>query len=343
MARHAVPIILSKTERSLLLSNTKPRVQLRYVQRARIILLAAEAIDNNEIGRRVGLSFVSVSKWRTRYAKHGIVGLKDVSGRGRKRRLSHDQILKVAEVACKPPLPLTHWSTRRLADELGFVRKSQLHKILRGFDVKPHQSRMWCFSNDPDFEKKKADVVGLYLRPPQNAFVICIDEKPCIQAISRQIRQVRKESPEQISHEYKRNGTVDLFAAFRVGDGKVIGKIEKKHRGIEFLNFMKIVYRRWGHTTKQLHIVLDNLATHDVEPVQQWLAKKKNVQFHFTPTHASWLNQIEIWFAILQQQAIRRGSFETTEDLGEKLMTFINEYNKRAKPFAWSYGTPLKA
>mgnify|MGYP001617633677 CR=1 FL=1 len=343
MGRQAITIKLSKTDRKLLLDNTKPRVQLRYVQRARVILLAADSVDNNEIAERVGLSFVSVSKWRTRYAKQGIVGLKDTSGRGRKRRLSHDQILKVAEVACKPPPHQTHWSARRLAKELGFVRKSQVHKILRSFDVKPHQSKMWCFSNDPDFEKKKADIIGLYLRPPRNAFVVCIDEKPGIQAISRTIRGVRSGSPELSNHEYKRNGTVDLFAAFRVNDGKVIGKIESRHRAVEFLNFMKIVYRRWGRKSKQLHIVLDNLATHEVKLVQEWLAANKNVHFHFTPTHASWLNQIEIWFAIIQQQAIRRGTFDSTTDLGQKLMSFIDDYNTHAKPFAWCYGQPLKA
>lgn len=343
MARQAIQITLSKEERNLLLENTRPSTQQRYVQRARIILLAAEGLNNNEIARKAGTTFVSVCKWRGRYAKHGIVGLKDASGRGRKRRLTHDQVLKIAQVACQAPVNSTHWSLRRLSEKLKFVGKSQLQEYLHGFDLKPHQSRMWCFSEDPEFEKKKADVVGLYLRPPSNSFVICIDEKPCIQAIRRRIRPMLPGSPEQINHEYVRNGTVDLFAAFRVNDGKVIGRIEQRHRGIEFLAFVKDVYRHWGHGKKKLHIVLDNLGTHDVEIVQEWLGRHKNVEFHFTPTHASWLNQVELWFGILQRQALTRGSFESQEDLGKKILEYIDDYNQNSKPFAWTYGDPLKA
>lgn len=342
MARPAIKIVLSSRDRFLLLENTRPNVQYRFVQRAKVVLLAAEGMSNDEISRRTDLSFVSVCKWRNRYARHGIVGLKDAPGRGRKRRLTHDDILKIVQVACTTPTTKTHWSTRRLASQVGFVKKSRLHELLKNLDLKPYQSRYWCFSNDPDFEKKKSEIVGLYLRPPKNAFVICIDEKPCIQAVSRVVRTMRQGSSEQRNHEYTRHGTVDLFAAFRVNDGKVIGKIEARHRAIEFLQFIKLVYRRWGKK-KQLHIVLDNLSTHEVADVKQWLKERKNVHFHFTPTHASWLNQVELWFAIIQAQAIRRGNFESKEDLTRKILAFINEYNRKAKPFAWTYGAPLKA
>ena len=343
MPRPPTAIHLSEKERRLLVENTRPSVQHRFVQRARVILLAAEGMSNKEIARHVGLSFVSVSVWRQRYARHGIVGLKDASGRGRKRRLTHDQVLRIATVACQPPAPTTHWSLRRLADELQFVRKSRLHEILKGFDLQPHRSQMWCFSTDPDFEQKQADIVGLYLRPPKNALVICFDEKPCIQANEREQRPMIPGHPQQRSHEYVRHGTVDLFAAFCVNDGRVLGGIEERHRGIEFLKFMKLVYRRWGQRHRTLHIILDNLATHDVEEVKEWLKQRKNVHFHFTPTHASWLNQVELWFGIIQGQVIKRGSFTSKEDLSGKLMTFITEYNKRAKPFAWCSGDPLKA
>jgi transposase len=343
MARPPTSIKLSAKERQLLKENLRPKMEHRVVQRAKTILLAADGLGNDEISKQVGLSTISVCHWRRRYAKHGIVGLKDKSGRGRKRRLTHDQVLKVAEMACRPPAPSTHWSLRRLSKELGFVQKSRLQQLLKGFDIKPHQSRMWCFSTDPDFEKKKADVVGLYLHPPKNAFVICIDEKPCIQAISRQIRPVRPGSPEQRDHEYVRYGTVDLFAAFRTNDGKVIGKIEARHRGIEFLAFMKDVYRRWGRSGRNLHVVLDNLATHDVDEVRTWLGRHKNVEFHFTPSHASWLNQVELWFGILQRQALERGSFSGKEELSGKIMEFIEVYNRSSKSFAWCYGEPLKA
>ena len=230
---------------------------------------------------------------------------------------------------------------RKLADKLGFVKKSRLQELLKGFDLKPHQSQMWCFSNDPQYEKKKADVVGLYLNPPKNAFVVCIDEKTQIQAKSRKITAMKKGHAEKHDCRYERNGTVDLFAAFRINDGKVIGKIENRRRAIEFLAFIKIVYRKWGRK-KDLHIVLDNLSTHEVDDVKAWLKEKTNVHFHFTPTHASWLNQIELWFSILTRQLLKRGSFPSKDDLSKKIMKFIEAYNKESKPFAWCYGEPLK-
>ena len=343
MGRPPVTITLSKKERELLEENVKPRSQYRFVQRARAILLAAEGMPNDKIARKVGLSFVAVSHWRNRYAKKGIVGLKDKEGRGRKRRLTHDQILKIAETACKKPKNRSHWSARRLSDELGFVKKSRLQEILKGFDLKPHQSQMWCFSNDPNYEKKKADVVGLYLNPPKNAFVVCIDEKPGIQILSRRIEPMALGRPERSSHEYKRNGVIDLFAAFRVNDGKAFGMLAPRHTGIEFLLFLKRVYEKWGKNKKTLHIIIDNFGTHDVDEVQEWLSKHRNVHFHFTPTHASWLNQVELWFGIIQRQLISRGSFESKKDLSRKILGFIEEYNKTVKAFMWTYGgEPLK-
>lgn len=342
MARPAAKIVLTGKERRLLNENTLPSTQYRFVQRARTILLASEGKTNAEISKEVGLSLVSVSQWRNRYVKHGIVGLKDQSGRGRKRRITHDQILEVVEVACQPPADATHWSIRRLSEKLRFVKKSRLQQLLKTFDLKPHQSKMWCFSNDPDFEAKKKDVVGLYLNPPKNALVICIDEKPHIQALSRKSSPMTVGVPEKRSSEYERNGTVDLFAAFCVNNGKTIGSIEKRHRAIEFISFMKKVYAKWGRRMMELHVVLDNLGTHDTDKVREWLGEHKNVHFHFTPTHASWLNQIELWFSILERQLIARGNFQNKEDLSEKIVQFIEKYNDKAKPFAWCYGQPLR-
>ncbi len=252
-------------------------------------------------------------------------------------------MLKIAEVACKRPLGKSHWSARRLANELGFVKKSRLNEIMRGFDLKPHQSQMWCFSNDPEYEKKKADVVGLYLNPPKNALVICIDEKTAVQAISKRIEPMAAGKPERASHEYKRNGTVDLFAAFRVNDGRAIGMTAPRHMGVEFLQFLKHVYARWGKRKRELHIIVDNFGTHDVDEVREWLSEHKNVHFHFTPTHTSWLNQVELWFGIIKRQLLKRGSFESKEDLSKKIMEFISEYNRTARAFRWTYdGSPLK-
>lgn len=342
MPRPPVTITLSQKERKLLEDNTRPSVQHRFVQRARVVLYAARGMPNNNIADKVGLSFVSVCQWRNRYARHGILGLNDQPGRGRKRRLTHDQLLRIAEVACTTPEGATHWSLRRLAEELGFVKKSRLQKILKGFDLKPHQQQMWCFSNDPQYEQKKADVIGLYLKPPKNAFVVCVDEKPGIQALSRRVEKMGPCRPERRSHEYKRNGTVDLFGAFRVHDGKVIGAIEEHHTRVEFLKFMKMVYHTWGRQGKVLHIVTDNFATRDTDDVQAWLSKHKDVRFHFTPTHASWLNQIEMWFSIIERQLLDRGNFSGTPDLGVKILGYIKKYNENSKPFAWCYGNPLK-
>jgi transposase len=333
---------LSREERELLKANTRPSVQHRFVQRAKIVLYAAKGMSNDDIADRVGLSFVSVCQWRNRYGRHGIVGLKDKTGRGRKKRLTHDQMLRIAEVACTTPEGATHWSLRRLADHLGFVKKSRLQEILKGFDLKPHQYQMWCFSDDPQYEQKKVDVVGLYLNPPKNAFVVCIDEKPGIQAISRRVEKMASGRPERRSHEYKRNGTVDLFGAFRVNDGKVIGIVEQRHTRVEFLKFMKLVYRKWGRQGKLLHIVTDNFSTRETEEVQEWLSNHKNVRFHYTPTHASWLNQIEMWFSIIERQLLDRGNFTGPADLGSKILDYIEKYNEKSKPFAWCYGQPLK-
>lgn len=342
VARPAIKIVLSARERKLLLLNTAPSMQHRFVQRAKIVLLASQGKANSEISSAVGLSKISVCQWRNRYAKHGIVGLKDMSGRGRKRRLKHDQLLRVVEVACQPPADATHWSIRRLSEELRFVKKSRLQQLLKTFDLKPHQSKMWCFSNDPDFEAKKKDVVGLYLNPPKNALVICIDEKPQIQALSRKFTPMGVGVPEKRSSDYERNGTIDLFAAFCTNDGKTIGSIEQRHRAVEFLAFMQKVYATWGKKGAELHVVLDNLSTHDTDDVRNWLGQHKKVHFHFTPTHASWLNQVELWFSILERQMLKRGNFANKEDLSQKIMGFIENYNVDAKPFAWCYGQPLK-
>ena len=343
MPRPLKEVRLSKEERNLLESNIRPTTQYRFIQRVRVVLLASEGLSNNNIAEKIELSFVSVSKWRNRYVKYGITGLKDKVGRGRPKRLTHNQIIKIVETACKKPKNGTHWSIRRLANKVKFVKKSRLQQILKGFDLKPHQSKMWCFSNDPKYEEKKADVVGLYLNPPKNAFVVCIDEKPGIQALSRKRVCMEKGKVEIYDHQYKRNGTIDLFAAFRANDGKVIGSIEKHHTSEEFLRFIKTVYKKWGRNKKRkLHIIIDNFSTHEVDEVQAWLKSHKNVQFHFTPTHASWLNQVELWFSILKRQLLKRGDFESEKDLGKKILKYIEGYNERAKPFAWCYGEPLK-
>lgn len=218
-------------------------------------------------------------------------------------------------------------------------------------DLKPHQFRMWLFSSDPEFETGQADIVGLYIDPPKNAFVICIDEKTektGIQATelvhsNLPMKPMKPGRVEKREFGYKRHGTVALYAAFKVHEGKVFGKTEERHTHVKFLGFVKEVYARWGRRGKDLHFVLDNFATHKVEAVTEWVKNHPSVHLHFTPTHASWLNQIELWFSILSRQMLSKRSFKSRTDLAEQLLAFIQEYNKTCKPFAWTYkGKPLK-
>jgi len=346
MGRPATPIQLTEREEQELRLLIQPTTQYRYVQRARTILLAAEGKGNKEISEKVSLSPVAVSHWRTRFSKHRLDGLKDLPRSGKPARLGHKERLQIVNKACTPPSLKARWTIRELSRSLGFsISKSHLHRIMHELDLKPHQFRMWLFSNDPEFEAKQADIVGLYLDPPKNAFVICIDEKTGIQATE----PVHKKLPmrpgrvERREFGYKRYGTVALYAAFKVHEGKVFGKTEERHTHLEFLGFVKEVCARWGKGGRELHFVLDNLSTHKVEAVMEWVKNHPNVHLHFTPTHGSWLNQIELWFSILSRQLLSKRSFKSREDLAEQLLAFIQEYNKTCKPFAWTYkGKPLK-
>ena len=336
-------IVLTNEQRKQLKENLKPTTQYRFVQRVNTIILAAEGSNNKQIAEKVGLSVVAVSHWRTRFAKHGIEGLKDLPRPGKPCKFKHNDRLKIVNVACKPPSLKTRWTVRELAEKTG-ISKSHLHRIMHELDLKPHQFRMWLFSNDPEFEQKQADIVGLYINPPKNAFVVCLDEKTGMQAISptHEKLPMKQGQPEKREFGYKRHGVLSLYAALKVHEGKVLGKTEEHHTHVEFLSFVKDVYRKWGRH-KELHFVVDNFATHKHPDVKEWLENHKTVHFHFTPTHASWLNQIELWFSILARQLLSKKDFKSLSDLTKQVLKFIEEYNKKAKPFAWTYqGKPLK-
>ena len=344
VARKAREIVLSDEERGELERIARaPTSELRMVQRARLVLLAAAGWRNDEIAPMVGLSAHKVSKWRRRYADERLAGLADRARAGGPRRYGHDERLRVFQTACSPPPEgETQWTVRSLAAAVG-IGKSQVHKILAEADLKPHQVRSWLTSLDPQFETKRADVCGLYLDPPEGAIVVSIDEKTSIQA-KQPIREeiaLAPGRPARREFEYKRYGTVALLAALLVHSGEIKGEVYERNSRLEFLDFLERLEAEIP-ADKEVHAILDNLQVHKTPEVCAWLEAHPRWHFHFTPTHASWLNQIELWFSILARRLPKRGIFKSKDDLKAQLLAFIERYNPTAKPFAWTYaGKPL--
>lgn len=342
----AVEIALSGDERAALERIVRsPRSEQRMVTRARLVLAAAEGRPNRQIAGLVGLSERKVGVWRIRFAEHRLEGLRDLPRPGKPLVYDHDKRVEVFKVACsEPPEGETHWTVRSLADAVG-VGKSQTHEILAQADLKPHQVRSWLTSLDPDFDTKQADVCGLYLAPPENAIVVSLDEKTSIQARQPIRKELAMEpgKPARREFEYKRHGVQALLAALLVHTGEVIGQVYDRHTRIEFLDFLQRLESEIP-AGKEVHAILDNLQVHKTPEVNAWLDAHPRWTFHFTPTHASWLNQIELFFSILTRRLLRRGIFTSKADLRAQLLAFIDRYNPTAKPFAWTYqGKPLHA
>jgi transposase len=303
--------------------------------RARIVLLAAGGTPNVDIARLVGVSRPTVNTWRIRYAEHGMAGLADEKRSGRKRSVDPRRI--VTETLTPPParLGVTHWSSRLLADRLGTSHVT-VAAAWKRYGVKPWKAETFKFSTDPELEAKVTDVVGLYLRPPENAIVLCVDEKSQIQALNRTQKTLPMQPghAEQRTHDYVRHGTTTLFAALEIATGKVTGLCKNRHRHQEFLAFLKHVAR--AYPDRELHLVMDNYAAHKHPNVKVWLASNPRIHVHFTPTSGSWLNLVEVWFSIIEKQAIHRGSFPSVRDLMIKTRDFINGWNNRCHPFIWT-------
>jgi len=337
--------VTDKERRVLERTVSSPTSQQRAVMRAKIVLLADEGRSTEEISRLLGVSTNAVGTWRRRFCKSRLEGLKDVPGRGRPRKHGSDIRLRIATEACRPPEGKTHWSTWELAAHLG-VPQTLVVRVLKAESIKPHLQQMWLNSKDPDFAAKQAEIVGLYMNPPENALVICVDEKTGVQALGRK-HPDKPVGPGQVTKrefEYVRHGTKSLLAALVVHDGSVTGKTYDRHTHEEFLDFLGEVERRFPDG--ELHLIVDNLSVHKHAKVKEWLdvPKHKRVHLHFTPTHASWLNQIEIWFSILGRKVLKRGVFNSTEELVDQVIAFIERYNQDAKPFRWTYtGDPLAA
>jgi len=311
------------------------------VQRARIVLLAADGIANAAVGRQVGVSTPTVLAWRNRYDAGGIGALVDLPRSGRPPVI--DEAAVITHTLNPPPdeLAVTHWSARLFADYLRknglAVSFAEVARIWRDWGLQPHRAETFKFSTDPQLEAKIRDVVGLYLDPPADAVVVCVDEKSQIQALDRTapLLPMRFEQAERRTHDYKRHGTTTLFAALEVATGKITADAcYQRHRNGEFLTFLKQVAK--AHPRVKLHVVADNYGTHNHPNVKAWLAKNPRITMHFTPTSASWMNMVEIFFGIITRQAIRRGTFTSVPDLIGAIRAFIDAYNQRCEPFRWT-------
>src|SRR6201997_146844 len=306
------------------------------LKRAQIVLLAAEGRSTRSIAKEVGVQPRIVSKWRHRFADHGLAGLNDRPRASKKPIYSQATNRRILALLDKPPPPgYARWTGRLLATALGDVDVQYVWRFLREHNIDLAARKSWCESNDPEFAAKAADVVGLYVAPPAKAIVLCVDEKPSIQALERAQGYLKLPNGRALtgqSHDYKRHGTTTLFAALEVATGKIIATHSKRRRRVEFLDFMNGVTAAFPN--RQLHVILDNLNTHKKN--EDWLEAHPNVKFHFTPTSASWLNQVEVWFSILQGQSLSGASFTTLKQLELHIDAYIRAYNLTAEPFVWT-------
>lgn len=310
-------------------------IRAGLAQRARIVLMAAEGIANVRIAVQVGTTTTSVWKWRNRYVDAGLAGLVDASRAGRPKLVDDERIITATLTAPPKKYGVTHWSSRLLATHLQ-IGNATVARAWRKYGVQPWRSETFKFSTDPELVGKVTDVVGLYLAPPENAIVLCVDEKSQIQALDRTapMLPMRIGDAEKRTHDYKRHGTTTLFAALEIATGHVTGAVKPKHRRQEFLSFLRQLNR--AYPERDLHLVMDNYATHKTPEVKDWLAKHPRFHVHFTPTSGSWLNLVEVWFGIIDRQAIRRGIFTSVKDLNAKIRQFITGWNDRKHAFVWT-------
>lgn len=319
------------------------KVQAGLARRAQLILALAEGSSYAEITQRLGMSPSTISRWKRRFQASSVGGLLDAPRSGRPDRLSaakEAQILKLTKQP--PPSPYTHWSVRRMAKRVG-VSPATVQRVWKRAGLKPHRLEHYMASPDPQFEEKAADIIGLYLDPPTNAAVFCVDEKTCIQALDRRDARLPL-SPgraERHGFEYVRHGTLSLYAALEVATGRVKGKTAERHTSEEFLVFVQGVVSGVERGV-EIHVILDNQSTHKTKAVQEWLAENPHIHFHFTPTYSSWLNQVEIWFSKIERDMIARGIFRSKQELRRKLMQYIRAHNRSCRPFLWRHSDPAR-
>jgi transposase len=336
----AEAITLTGEERAELEQMTQSRtLPAGDVFRARLVLMLADGLPYRTIQERLDTTAPTISRWRERFESQRVAGLLEIRHPGQKPSVITPALqAKVLEASRRKPNDgSTHWSCRKMAQHLK-VSKDTVHRIWHKAGLKPHRLERYMASDDPDFERKAADIIGLYLDPPQHAAVFCVDEKSAIQALDR-LDPVLPMSPGRIERhgfEYYRHGTLSLYAALDVRTGKVQGKTAARHTSEEFVEFLGQVVGACP-PRQEIHVILDNLSAHKTTKVQDFLGQHPNVQLHFTPTYSSWLNQVEIWFGRIEREVIARGVFTSVRDLARKLMRYIRAYSKTARPFNWKY------
>jgi transposase len=334
--RVAPGIVLTDDERAQLTSLVRSKLtSVRLAQRARMVLLAADGMQNQDIAQQVGVGRVQVARWRGRYAQARLAGIARDLPRGAPPRKV--DVARLVELTTQSkPKAATHWSTRKMAAELG-VSAATISRHWRSKGLKPHLVRGFKVSRDPAFVEKLEDIVGLYMAPPEHALVLCCDEKSQVQALDRTQPglPLKKGRAQTMTHDYKRHGTTTLFAALNVLDGQVIGQCQPRHTHVEWLKFLRQIDRETPKD-KTLHLIADNYATHKHPAVQQWLAKHPRFNMHFTPTSASWLNMVERFFRDLATERLRRGVFTSVAELIAAIDEYIAQHNTNPKPFIWT-------
>ncbi|MEM9446818.1 MAG: IS630 family transposase [Verrucomicrobiota bacterium] len=336
--------VSAEDRKELLFRSRSHTLGSRDVLRSRIILLCAEGKSYDSIQDTLNISRPVINKWKSRYKKHGLEGLKDAARSGKPRIYQESDKARVIQLACSNPAGgYTTWSQRRIAEQIG-MSQTKVQQILKESDLKPHKVEYWCGkSTDPEFEEKMLNVIGLYMNEDQNAIVLSVDEKTQIQALDRSQPELpmRSGSPKRHTTTYKRNGTVALIAALAVHQGEITAETIDKNNHENFLKFLKKLYRKYPK--KHLHIIADNLNVHKHHKVKEWVDAKKRLTMHFTPTYSSWLNQIEIWFNILSKDVLKGGVWHSKQQLVQQLMLYVDTYNQtRAKPFEWNYNGKSK-
>jgi putative transposase len=338
MGRPKAALVLSPQQREQLEGVASSRsLPAGLVKRARIILLSALGKTNMQIARQTGLSNATVGKWRRRFLEQDVSGLHDELRPGRPRPISDERVAQLVRKTLETkPKGGTHWSVRQIAEQTR-VSKSTVHRIWQAFGLQPHRQKHFKLSTDPFFVEKVRDIVGLYLNPPENAVVLCVDEKSQIQALERTqpLLPMGLGYVEGVTHDYRRHGTTTLFAALDTATGTVLTHCRKRHRHQEYLDFLRQIEKNVP-SELDVHVIVDNYGTHKHPRVKRWLAARPRFHVHFTPTYASWLNQVEIWFNRITQRAIRRGTFRSVKELVEKIDQYVHTSNTHAQPFVWT-------
>ena len=338
MGRPATTITLTDNEREDLRAlSRRSKTSQALALRARIVLLAARGLPTEDIAEQLQVASQTVSKWRKRYAERRLDGICDAPRSGRPRKISDHEIEQLVRTTLeKKPKGATHWSCRLLADELR-IPVNRVHRVWKAFGLQPHRSETFTISTDPFFAEKVIDIVGLYLDPPANAVVLCVDEKSQIQALDRTqpLLPMLPGQTERRTHTYSRHGTTSLFAALDVATGEVLAQCHRRHRSQEFLKFLRKIDRE---VPKELdvHVVMDNYCTHKTAAVRNWFNRRPRFHAHYTPTYSSWLNLVERFFSLLTERQIRRGVHRTTRSLERAIEEFIATHNENPKPIRWT-------